>query len=93
MAYIPATNQPDGQITSTIKNRVQPLLKKYFPVAVGQITLMTPPSRSTKGRLAIVVDAGRDAVDAAAFLTNQAKAYGEIVLSCHPDAGVKFAGR
>jgi hypothetical protein len=32
-----------------------------------------------EGRFAIVTDAGRDAVDAAAQLTNSAEAYGEVV--------------
>src|SRR5258708_30200381 len=63
------------------------------------------PSHS-EGRLAIVTNAGRDAVDAAAsgtrVLTNDAisgeafrgsriAAYGEDVWFWHPDAGVKFA--
>jgi hypothetical protein len=39
------------------------------------------PSRPTEGRLAIVTDAGRDAVDAAALLTNSTKADGEVVWS------------
>jgi hypothetical protein len=39
------------------------------------------PSRPTKGRLAIVTDAGRDAVDAAVLLTNSTKADGEVVWS------------
>src|SRR6202011_6321029 len=37
-----------------------------------QISCICPPSRSKQGRLAIVTDAGRDAVDAAALLTNSA---------------------
>ena len=37
-----------------------------------QITLYPTPSRLTKGRFAIVTDAGRDAVDADAPLTNGA---------------------
>ena len=39
------------------------------------------PSRPTEGRFAIVTDAGRDAVDADAPLTNGAKADGEVVWS------------
>ena len=35
----------------------------------------------TEGRLAIVTDAGRDAVDAEALLTNGAEADGEVVWS------------
>ena len=38
-------------------------------------------SRPTEGRLAIVTDAGRDAVDADALLTNSAEADGEVVWS------------
>jgi len=34
----------------------------------------------------------RDAVDAAALLTNGAKADGEVVWSWRPDAGIKLAG-
>ena len=46
------------------------------------------PSHS-EGRLAIVTDAGRDAVDADAPITNGAEADGEVVWSWRPDAGVK----
>ncbi len=38
----------------------------------AQISRIYPPSRPTKGRFAIVTDAGRDAVDADALLTNGA---------------------
>jgi hypothetical protein len=44
-----------------------------------------------EGRIAIVTDAGRDAVDAEAPLTNGAEADGEVVWSRHPDAGVRSA--
>src|SRR5882724_10431412 len=55
----------DGQISSLA---VQPRLQKYFASPVGQIISTnschpTPP----EGRIAIVTDAGRGAVDAAAF--------------------------
>jgi hypothetical protein len=46
-----------------------------------------------RGALRNVNDAERDAVDAAARLTNGAEAYGKDVWSWHPDAGVKFALR
>jgi hypothetical protein len=46
---------------------------------------------SQEGRLAIVTDAGRDAVDVEAPLTNGAEADGEVVWSWRLDAGVKFA--
>jgi hypothetical protein len=41
----------------------------------------------------IVTNAGRDAVDADAPITNGAEADGKNVWSWHPDAGVKFAPR
>ncbi len=53
-------------------------LEKSFPYfknnacTVIQISRIYPPSRPTKGRFAIVTDAGRDAVDADALLTNGA---------------------
>ena len=43
---------------------VQPLLQKYSDFPKTQISLYPLPSRPTEGRLAIVTDAGRDAVDA-----------------------------
>jgi hypothetical protein len=39
------------------------------------------PSRPTEGRLAIVTDAGRDAVDVDVPLTNGTEADGEVVWS------------
>jgi hypothetical protein len=45
---------------------VHPLAQKYFAFAVGQITDLTPRVSPTEGRIAIVTDAGWDAVDAAA---------------------------
>jgi hypothetical protein len=56
--------------------------RKNIPLRdLPKSTLELPPSRSTEGRLAIVTDAGRDAVDAAVSLTNDAKADGEVVWS------------
>jgi hypothetical protein len=52
---------PDGQIS---KNRVQPLLKKYSDFQKTQISNISSPSRPDRGALAIVTNAGRDAVDA-----------------------------
>ena len=69
---------PDGQITCT---PVQPLLQKYSGFPKTQITLITRPSCPTEGRLEIVTDAGQDAVDADALLTNGAEADGEGVWS------------
>jgi hypothetical protein len=54
---------PDGQISHLA---VQPRLQKYFASPPTQINFKTPPSCPTEGRIAIVTDAGRDAVDAAA---------------------------
>ena len=47
----------------------------------------------TRGALANVTNAGRDAVDADVLLTNGTDAYGEIVWFWRPDAGVKFCGQ
>jgi hypothetical protein len=60
---------------------VQPSLQKYFCFSERQIRLYDLPSRPTEGRFAIVTDAGRDAVDAMALLTNGADADGEDVWS------------
>jgi hypothetical protein len=43
-----------------------------------------------KGRLAIVTDAGRDAVDADSALTNAPEADGEVVWSRRLEVGVKL---
>ena len=44
--------------------KVQPLREKYSDFPKTQITSIIHASRPTEGRLAIVTDAGRDAVDA-----------------------------
>jgi hypothetical protein len=49
---------------------VQPPLQKYFCFSEIQIRLYDLPSCPTEGRLEIVTDAGQDAVDADALLTN-----------------------
>jgi hypothetical protein len=68
---------PDGLFASLA---VQPLLQKYFPSRSTQIKSITPAIPSHRGALAIVTDAGRDAVDAgSAHLTNGADADGEVV--------------
>jgi hypothetical protein len=43
---------------------VQPFSQKYFRSPLTRIKSISLPSRPTEGRLAIVTDAGRDAVDA-----------------------------
>ncbi len=58
-----------------------PLLKKIPFLTYPKSHLYQPPSRPTEGRHAIVTDAGRDAVDADALLTNGAEADGEVVWS------------
>jgi len=60
---------------------VQSCSKKYFASGVGQITFTTGAFRSSKGRFAIVMNAGWNAVDAAAPLTNGVNADGEGVWS------------
>src|SRR5438045_2206948 len=45
---------------------VQSCLQKYFCSRLTQIKSISPPSCPTKGRIAIVTDAGRDAMDAGA---------------------------
>jgi hypothetical protein len=50
-----------------------------------------PPSTPLEGRIAIVTDAGLDAMDAAALLTNSANADGKTVWSRRLGAGVKSA--
>jgi hypothetical protein len=61
---------------------VQPLSQKYFHSLLTQLTCISSAIPShTEGRLAIVTDAGRDAVDADVPITNGAKADGEVVWS------------
>jgi hypothetical protein len=75
--------QPDGQITGLSSEvPVQPLLKKYSDFQKSQIALYPPPSRPTRGALAIVTDAGRDAVDASGATDESAwLADGQVVWS------------
>jgi hypothetical protein len=73
---------PDGQIKYRLGLwSVQPLREKYSAFAVGQINFRTPAVHPTKGRIAIVTDAGLDAMDADARLTKRADADGEAVWS------------
>jgi hypothetical protein len=58
----------------------------------GKSGALIPPSCPTEGRFAIVTDAGRDAVDAAALVTSSANADGKAVWSWRPDAGAKCRG-
>ncbi|SHG65018.1 hypothetical protein [Bradyrhizobium erythrophlei] len=61
------TNRPDGQIS---KNLSSPAAKNILVFRRPKSALYPPPSRPTEGRLAIVTNAGRDAVDADVPLTN-----------------------
>src|SRR5229473_7047869 len=59
-----SSDLPDGRF---IESCVQPTLQKYFCFRTPQITSRTFVSHPTEGRFMIVTNAGRDAVDAAAF--------------------------
>ena len=62
--------------------RVQPLLQKYFLFTRDpNHRLIHGRPVPYEGRLAIVTDAGRDAVDAKVPITNGADADGEVVWS------------
>jgi hypothetical protein len=73
---------PDGQISHyDVLPLVQSLLQKYSDLQKKQISvypLAVPPHQ---GALAIVTNAGRDAMDVDAPLTNGADADGEVVWS------------
>jgi hypothetical protein len=85
---------PDGQITSCFpKWLVQPLLQKYFPSRLTQITSISITVPSLRGALRNVINAGRDAVDAGGAFDNGADAYGQVVSFWRPNAGVKSAIR
>jgi hypothetical protein len=75
-------NRPDGQISScAARGRVQPHLQKYSDFPKTKISVELPPSTPLEGRIAIVTDAGLDAMDAAALLTKSANADGKTVWS------------
>jgi hypothetical protein len=60
---------PAGKSLRIFRNRVKPLLQKYFRLRSTQISSLIRASCPTEGR-AHVTNAGRDAVDAAARETN-----------------------
>jgi hypothetical protein len=64
------------------KRRVQPFFQKFFLFSF-HANQFPNPRRPTplEGRIAIVTNAGLDAMDAAALLTNSANADGEVVWS------------
>jgi hypothetical protein len=76
---------------------VQPLAQnilffRFSDLQKQQITLYPPLSRPSEGRIAIVTDAGWDAVAAGGARDERAVvADGEVVWSRCPDAGIKFA--
>jgi hypothetical protein len=58
---------PPGKSLLIFRNRVKPLLQKYFASRLTQIRCISATVLSHReGRVAIVTDAGRDAVDARA---------------------------
>jgi hypothetical protein len=66
----------------TGKSPVHSHLQKYIPSRLAQIkTTSTAVSSDQEGRLAIVTNAGRDAMDVDVPLTNGAEADGEVVWS------------
>jgi hypothetical protein len=69
---------PDGQINGFA---VQPRLQKYSASRFTQIKSISIVSHPTEGRIAIVTDAGWDAMDAEARLTKRAEADGKAVWS------------
>jgi hypothetical protein len=72
------TGKSPGQF---IAPRVKPVLQKYSDFPKTQISLYLTPFRPTEGRVAIVTNAGRNAVDADAPITNGAEVDGEDVWS------------
>ncbi len=71
------------------KSKSSPLVKNILISRICKSLLYSRRLVPHEGRLAIVTDAGRDAMDADAPLTNGADADGEAVWSWRLDAGVK----
>jgi hypothetical protein len=71
-----SSDLPVGQF---VDRGVQPHLQKYFASPVGQI-ISTNSRHPTpqEGRIAIVTNAGRDAVDAAAFCARRDRRAGSL---------------
>jgi hypothetical protein len=70
---------PTGKSLLIFRNGVKPLNQKYFASRLTQITSKSNRLVPPEGRSRVVTSAGRDAVDAAAPLTNGAGADGEVV--------------
>jgi hypothetical protein len=71
---------------------VQSLCQKYSRSRLTQIKSITPPSHPTEGRIAIVTDAGRDAVDAAALGARRDRRVGSFIWTCERSNGVLTNG-
>src|SRR5258707_9258931 len=85
---------PDGQITSCFpKWLVQPLLQKYFPSHLTQITSISIPSCPKRGALRTSRTRGGMRWTRAGRLTKRADADGQVVSFWRPNAGVKSAIR
>jgi hypothetical protein len=63
---------------------VQPFFEKYSSFRFTQINFITPAVHPTEGRIAIVTDAGLDAMDAGGAADESAGS--RTVKSCGPDA-------
>jgi hypothetical protein len=71
---------------------VKPASRKYSAFAVGQITATSSPHPGPQeGRFAVVTNVGPGCGGRGSVRDERAGAYGEIVWSWRPDAGVKFA--
>jgi hypothetical protein len=71
-----ATGWPAGQISNSV---VQSCLQKYSAFRIAQITSTSAAVLSPRGALAIVTNAGQDAMDADVPLTNGMNADDEVV--------------
>jgi hypothetical protein len=65
---VPANGNRDGDLPDGLfyKFAVQPSLQKYFASPIGRSSFIDSAVHPTEGRIAIVTDAGLDAMDAAA---------------------------
>ena len=80
------------QITSDFQKSCQAPESKIFRFrGWANLDLNRPVSPDKRGGSRSSRNARRDAMDADALLTNGAEAYGEVVWSRRPDAGVKLA--
>ena len=78
--------------TGCFEKGVSSPARKNISVFQNTNQVYISPVHPTEGRIAIVTDAGWDAMDAAAQSTIGAKADGEVVWFWRPDAGVKSRG-